>query len=222
MRDGLTGLNFFFALAVAGNLSFRKVEKIIRNLSLINKQRETMGLDVLDKRLLQNLSSGVSSYEELARECNVSRNTVYRRIAVLEQKGIITKTIRSIVDFEQLDIVALCVGAKMPETEQEKAVALLGTNGNVKLLWRAYGKHNMIAIAFCERGKEGEIVHDLRSVLEQLGATELDVSVGFRWEKMDLTPFPEEIEFEKSAVEETGKDKIKLRRNYVVGTAFSD
>jgi DNA-binding Lrp family transcriptional regulator len=66
-----------------------------------------MIVDDLDKRLLQHLSSGISSYEELARNCNVTRNTVYRRIAVLERKGIIKKTVRSIIDYNQLEIASL-------------------------------------------------------------------------------------------------------------------
>lgn len=63
-----------------------------------------MSVDDLDKKLLQYLSTGTNSYVELARVCKVTRNTIYRRIASLENKGIIKNTIRCIINLDQIDI----------------------------------------------------------------------------------------------------------------------
>ncbi len=156
-----------------------------------------MIVDDLDKRLLQHLSSGISSYEELARNCNVTRNTVYRRIAVLERNGIIKKTVRSIIDYNQLEIASLCIAVTVAESKQEEALALLRNHKYVKFLWRTFGHHNIVAIVFCSKGKEGEILHDLTKSLEEFGASAIVVAVGFKWDKMDFAPFSEDLDKEE-------------------------
>ena len=138
----------------------------------------------MDKKILRNLSVGTSSYEELARTCNVSRNTVYRRIAALESKGIIKNIIQCSINLEQLDITPITIGAKILQSEQEKAVRLLAVNRNVTM------------IVFCSKGKEGEIIQRMNLILEECNATCVNVSVGISWEKMDLTPFDDRIESE--------------------------
>jgi DNA-binding Lrp family transcriptional regulator len=150
----------------------------------------------LDKKILRNLSVGTSSYEELARTCNVSRNTVYRRIAALESKGIIKNIIQCSINLEQLDITPITIGAKILQSEQEKAVRLLAVNRNVRLLMRTYGDSNVTMIVFCSKGKEGEIIQRMNLILEECNATCVNVSVGISWEKMDLTPFDDRIESE--------------------------
>src|SRR3990172_11783454 len=62
-------------------------------------------IDDLDKHILQQMSRGISSYEDLSRECNVTRSTIYRRVALLEKRGLIRRTTRTVVDYEKLDIV---------------------------------------------------------------------------------------------------------------------
>ncbi|MGD0645783.1 MAG: hypothetical protein ABSA75_12835 [Candidatus Bathyarchaeia archaeon] len=37
---------------------------------------DSIALDYLDRKIIQYLSSGINSYEELARICGVTRNTV--------------------------------------------------------------------------------------------------------------------------------------------------
>ncbi len=156
-----------------------------------------MVLDELDKQLLQHLSAGISSYEDLARNCYVTRNTVYRRIAFLEKKGIIKRIVRSVLDYDQLDIAMLCIGANVAEAEQEEASALLQDNKYVKFLWRTFGRNNIVLVVFCSKGSEGEVIHSLTEILEEFGAKTVDVSVGFKLDKMDFSPFPEELEREE-------------------------
>ena len=45
-----------------------------------------MAPNYLDRKIIQYLSTGINSYQELARICGVTRNTVYRRIAPLKIK----------------------------------------------------------------------------------------------------------------------------------------
>ncbi|MCL5876455.1 MAG: Lrp/AsnC family transcriptional regulator [Candidatus Bathyarchaeota archaeon] len=154
-------------------------------------------MDDLDKKILQLLTVGISSYEDLARSCNVTRNTVYRRIAALEKKGIIKNIIRCNVDFGQLEITPVCVSIKLAQADIDKACCLLSAHKNVRLLLRSFGDHNLNLLAFCPKGKEGEIIQSITSILENFSTTCIDISVGFVWEKTDLTSIEDQFTFEE-------------------------
>lgn len=155
-----------------------------------------MALDDLDRRIVQYLSLGTTSYQELARTCSVTRNTIYRRIAALENRGIIKNTLHCVVNLEQMDLVPVTIGVKIQQINQDKAIHLLATNKNVRFLWRTYGDHNVTLVAFCPKGKEGEIIQDIKAVLEELDAEHICISVGFVWEKMSYSPFDEQSTIE--------------------------
>ena len=156
-----------------------------------------MALDELDKRILQHLSAGTSSYEELANACNVTRNTVYRRISALENRGIIKNILNCVVNLEQMDITPITIGVTIPQTIMDKAIKILASNSHVRFLWRTYGEHNLILVIFCTKGKEGEIIQDIRACLEELNAEAIHISVGFAWEKMNYSPFEDQTEIEE-------------------------
>jgi DNA-binding Lrp family transcriptional regulator len=156
-----------------------------------------MALDDLDKKILQYLSVGTSSYEELANACNVTRNTVYRRIAALENRGIIKNTLNCIINLEKMDITPIMIGVTIPQIDLDKAINVLATNKSIKFLWRTYGDHNLSLVAFCAKGAEGEIIQDIRGVLEELNVQLIHVCVGFVWEKMNYSPFNEQSEIEE-------------------------
>ncbi len=159
-----------------------------------------MSVDNLDKKIIQYLSRGTYSYEDLARECNVTRNTIYRRIAALEQQGIIRNTIRCSLDYEKLALSTLCISAKIAQADKQRAYADLKSNPYVKLLWRCYGEHaNLFMVLFCPKGNEGPIIQSITEIMESYSATNLQVTVGFAWEKMDLSPFAEAPEEELAA-----------------------
>jgi DNA-binding Lrp family transcriptional regulator len=160
-----------------------------------------MVFDELDKKIIQHLSVGTSSYEELAHQCNVTRNTVYRRISLLQEKGVIKNTLQCIVNLEQMNITAINIGAKMLQLNQDKAVKQLSNNKNVKLLWRTYGDHNLMLVAFASKGCEGQTIQELKTVLEDLGAEHLCVSVGYCWEKTDFSPFENSNEEDEIIIE---------------------
>jgi DNA-binding Lrp family transcriptional regulator len=155
-----------------------------------------MAIDDLDRKIIQYLSSGTNSYQELARTCGVTRNTVYRRIAVLENKGIIKNTLHCIVNLEQMDLVPVTIGVRIHQNNQNRAINQLTTNKNVRFLWRTYGEHNLAIVAFCPKGKEGEIIQDIQAGLEELSAEHICVSVGYVWEKMSYSPYDDQTEFE--------------------------
>jgi len=149
-------------------------------------------LDDLDKRILQILSSGANSYEEMAQLCNVTRNTVYRHIASLENRGIIKNTVTCVVNLDKLNISPLIVGAKVPEEKCERIVALLAAHNSVKYLWKTFGDYNLNLVLFCSKGEEGFTLAHIRGILEESGSTEIKISVGFEWVKVDYSPFAEE------------------------------
>ena len=155
-----------------------------------------MTLNNLDRKIIQYLSAGTSSYQELARTCSVTRNTIYRRIAALEKEGTIKNTLHCIVNLEQMELVPVSIGVRIHQSNQDKAINLLTSNGNVRFLWRTYGEHNLTLVAFCPKGKEGEIIQEIKASLEDLNAEHICVSVGYVWEKMSYSPFDVETEFE--------------------------
>ncbi|MGD0645169.1 MAG: Lrp/AsnC family transcriptional regulator [Candidatus Bathyarchaeia archaeon] len=167
-----------------------------------------MVLDDLDRKIIQYLSSGINSYEELARTCGVTRNTVYRRIAALENKGIIKNTLRCIVNLEQMDITPVTIGVRISQTNQNKAIHRLTTNKNVRFLWRTYGNHNLTLVAFCPKGTEGKIIQDIKVILEELNVEHICVSVGYVWEKMDYSPFGDQSEIEEKIITDTRKQAL--------------
>jgi len=71
---------------------------------------------------------------------------------------------------------------------------VLSAHKNVRLLLRTYGVYNLNLIAFCQKGKEGEIIQSISNLLEDLAADSIDISVGFVWEKSDLTTLDDQLE----------------------------
>jgi DNA-binding Lrp family transcriptional regulator len=135
------------------------------------------------------MTKGISSYEDLAKECNVARSTIYRRVMNLEATKIITSQLRVSLDFEKLDLVALHFGINVDSKDEEKTIDTLKKQPNIKMIWRTYGAYNLIAIVICDKGCEGKTIDRIREVLEQLNVKTYEICVGFRWEKVDMTPF---------------------------------
>jgi DNA-binding Lrp family transcriptional regulator len=181
-------------------------------------------IDDLDKRILQQMSKGISSYEELAKDCNVTRSTVYRRVTELEKEGYIRRITRTVVDYEKLDVRTICFACKVSEANQKRTFAALKTHKRVKLLWRTFGDHNVIFMVFCNRGEEGQAIGELRATLEKCGANEINVSVGFVWEKMDFTPFIDEEQDVKQLqlYYSDGEHLVNLQRRKKSSTSLNE
>jgi DNA-binding Lrp family transcriptional regulator len=161
-----------------------------------------MALDKLNKKIVQYMSNGTTSYQELARQCNVNRNTIYRRISTMQERGIIKNILHCTIDFEQIGITAITIGAKIPQFNIERAINILATNRNVRWLWRTYGDHNLTLVAFCSKGTEGETIQNVKGILEELDAVHICTAIGFVWEKMSYSPFEEQNEVEITPIVE--------------------
>ena len=172
------------------------------------KEMHITALDHLDRKIIQYLTSGINSYQELARTCGITRNTVYRRIAALENKGVIKNTLRCIVNLEQMDITPVTIGVTIQQTNIDKAINLLRINRNIRFLWRTYGEHNLTIVAFCPKGREGNTIQDIKAILEELTTEHICVSVGYVWEKMDYTPFGDQLEIEEKIIADTIKQAL--------------
>ena len=146
-------------------------------------------LDELNKNIIQEMAKGVGSYAELARNCRVTRSTVYRRVTDLEKMGVITRQIRVGLDYEKLGRVAVHFGINVECKDEEKTIDELKKLEDVKMLWRTYGAHNLVAIVFCDKGNEGNTIDRMREVFERLNVKSFEVCVGFNWEKINMTPF---------------------------------
>lgn len=148
-------------------------------------------IDDLDRKILHYTSSGIHSYTDLAKLCNVGRNTIYRRMASLEDKGLISRRIMAIPNFQKLNISAIVFGLDCAHIDIKKVTEFLKKKSEVKLLWTTYGTHCMTFVVFCNQGEEGLTIQNLRESLAMLGCRieRLDTSVGFVWEKVDLSPF---------------------------------
>jgi DNA-binding Lrp family transcriptional regulator len=153
----------------------------------MNKTNPT--LDALDKGIIQNMSRGVYSYDELAEKLQVTRSTIYRRISKLEKTHVISKRIMAVPDYTKLDLSAILIGIDIAHEDTAEAVDLLVKQDDVKLVWKTYGKHNLIIAIVCEKGCEGKAIFDLRERLAKLKITGFDYSIGFSWEKVDFSPY---------------------------------
>lgn len=146
-------------------------------------------LDELDKNIIQEMSKGVNSYEELARKCRVTRSTIYRRINIMEKNNIVMNQIRMAVNFEKLDLVVVLLGLNVTNENMEKVIGILMEHECVKMIWRTFGAYNLSVIIFCGKGDEGKRIYEMRDIFEKLHVNSFEVAVGFGWEKMDMTPF---------------------------------
>jgi DNA-binding Lrp family transcriptional regulator len=146
-------------------------------------------LDELDRRILHELCTGIYSYGQLAETCNVTRNTIYRRVDRLEKAHIISKKIMAIPNFEKLELSAICIGMDVAYEHLDNVIDIIKQLTETRCLWRAYGAHHIILLMGCEKGNEGMAIAKLRKALVKFKTAKLHVSIGFGWEKMDFAPY---------------------------------
>jgi DNA-binding Lrp family transcriptional regulator len=146
-------------------------------------------LDELDKKILHEICSGIHSYDDLAKTLNVTRGTVYRRIEKLEKTKVIKKKIMAIPNFKALNLSSIIIGMEIAYDDTEKVTEALMQLPHIKLLWKCYGAYNLIAVLNCEKGCEGETITNLRQLLSKLRISSVNVSVGFGWEKVEISPY---------------------------------
>jgi len=157
--------------------------------TIVCMNAKNVTLDELDKRIIQSMSRGVYSYDELAEKLQVTRSTIYRRISRLEEMHIISRQIMGVPDYSQLGLSAIVIGLNIAHEDAAAAADLLVRQDNVKLVWTTYGKHDLIVILVCEKGCEGQAIFDFRKKLAKLRVAVFDISIGFNWNKIDLSPY---------------------------------
>jgi DNA-binding Lrp family transcriptional regulator len=167
-------------------------------------------MDELDKDIIQCLSTGACSYQEIAKICKVTRNTIYRRTAALEKKGIIKAATSCIVNLDQLGIIPIVASAKVTQKNMDHLVYSLRNVGSIRILWRTYGGSDINLFAFCFPGQEGQSIEEIRTVLEESSCQNVLISIGFSWEKVELSPF-ESPTFHKLLVETLTQEKTSLK-----------
>jgi len=146
-------------------------------------------LEDLDKKIIQSLSSGIYSYEDLAKTLKVTRGTIYRRIAKLEKNKLIEKKIMAIPNYSKLDLSAVFLGIDASYGQSEEIGKLVMNLPTVKGLWRTYGAHQIIAELICEKGCEGSAITNFHKALAGLNAEISHVAIGFDWIKFDISPY---------------------------------
>jgi DNA-binding Lrp family transcriptional regulator len=146
-------------------------------------------LDDLDKKILHEICAGIYSYDDLAKKLNVTRSTIYRRIERLQQNHAIDRKIMAIPDLNVLNLSAIFVGLSADYDDHEKVFENIRALPNTKFLWRCYGAAQVVALLVCEKGNEGETITSLHKALAKLKTGSYQITVGFKWEKMDFSPF---------------------------------
>jgi len=146
-------------------------------------------LDELDKKIIHELSSGIHSYEDLAKTCKVTRGTIYRRIEKLERMEAITKKIMAIPNFQNLNLSAICIGMNVAFEDVDRITEMMKLIPDVKFLWRTYGEYQIILIIVCETGCEGKTISKLHSDLSKFRIDDFRISIGYRFEKVEFSPY---------------------------------
>ena len=146
-------------------------------------------LDELDKKILHEICQGIHSYDDLAKILNVTRGTVYRRIEKLEKNNVIEKKIMAIPNYKILNLSAICLGMEVSYDDTQKVIEAVCHLPNIKLVWKCYGVHNIVAILVCEKGDEGETITNLRQLLSKFSTSAYHISIGFEWDKIDISPY---------------------------------
>jgi DNA-binding Lrp family transcriptional regulator len=157
-------------------------------------------LDHVDKQILHHFSQGTASYQELSRQCNVSRNTIYRRLKALEEKGVVRSTTLAIIDYQAINIRVIGVAINVSQKLQDELINRLKGYNRIKFLYKSFGVHNVLALAYCEDQQVGETISNIKLILESYGAAKYDIDVSLSCEKADPTPFEHDTLFENQVI----------------------
>jgi DNA-binding Lrp family transcriptional regulator len=156
-----------------------------------NGEKSMRSLDDLDKKIILQLSNGITSYANLAESCGVGRNTINRRIKRLVAEDIIDKKVRAIPNFTKMARSAISVMLEIPQSEVDKVITFLNNQKQVKFLWRTFGTYNVVAVILCTKGEEGNCISKLKTILEKMKVNpkKFETAISYSWEKIDFSPF---------------------------------
>lgn len=121
----------------------------------------------------------------------MSRNTIYRRLKKLEERGVLKDRITAIPDFEKLGLSSIIFGIKVGIGDLERTIEFLKNLGQVKFLWKTYGEYEIVAVLMCDKRNVGTCVNNLKEALERLEVevNEFVAAPSISWEKVEFAPF---------------------------------
>lgn len=148
-------------------------------------------LDETDRKIIQHVCNGTYSHSELAENLGVSRNTVYRRLKDLEEKGMLKERVMAIPDFDKIGYSSIIIGLNVGLGDMEKTVNFLKDLEQVKFLWKTYGQYEIVSVLMCDKRNVGTCINNLKEALERLEVEidEFNAAPSISWEKVELSPF---------------------------------
>lgn len=150
-----------------------------------------VNLDETDKKIIHHVCNGTYSHSELAELTGVSRNTVYRRLHRLEDKGVLKKRLMAFPDFEKVGFSSIIIGINVGLGGLEETIDFLKRLNRVKFLWKTYGEYEIVAVLMCDKENVGDCINNMKKALEKLDAeiNEFDAAPSVSWEKAEFTPY---------------------------------
>ncbi|MGM0405764.1 MAG: Lrp/AsnC family transcriptional regulator [Thermoplasmatota archaeon] len=146
-------------------------------------------LDDVDQKIMAHLCEGMNSYSKLADKVGVSRNTVYRRVKNLKEKGAIRDKDVTIPDIEKIGYSFALIGMDVSPEDLDEAIDYLKTQDNIKFLWKTFGFYEIIVLIISKQNQLGDSVNEMRGKLESrnIEVRRYGVSPGISWEKLDFS-----------------------------------
>ncbi len=138
--------------------------------------------------IICHFCKGFKSYQDIADDLDVSRNTVYRRVNRLKDEKILKEEVHAIPDLSELGLTTIIIGLSLNMNNLEKAIDLFNKESNVKAIWETYGKHDLISIIISEKEKVGENIRNIKKKFQEskVKVKDFDVSTAISCEKLDL------------------------------------
>jgi DNA-binding Lrp family transcriptional regulator len=107
----------------------------------------------------------------------------------MEENHAIIKRIVAIPNYGNLDLSAIFIGMNVEYDLSEKLVEKLTDLKSIKILWQSYGEYDIFATLMCQKGNEGSSINELRKAASPLASRIHQISVGYDWRKVNLSPF---------------------------------
>nr|AGF93048.1 hypothetical protein FLSS-8_0018 [uncultured organism] len=139
-------------------------------------------------KIICHFCQGFKSYQDIADDLDVSRNTVYRRVNRLRDENILREEVHALPDLSELGLTTIIIGLSLNMNNLEKAIDLFNKESNVKAIWETYGKHDLISIIISEKEKVGENIRNIKKKFQEseVKVKDFDVSTAISCEKLDL------------------------------------
>ena len=139
-------------------------------------------------KIICHFCQGFKSYQDIADDLGVSRNTVYRRANRLRDDEVLREEVHALPDFEKLGLTSIIIGLTLDMNNLEKAIEILDEEEKVKAIWETYGEHDIISIITSKKEKVGKEIKNLKKKFQEsdVKVKGFDVSTAISCEKLNL------------------------------------